>query len=89
MNQKQNILNVIHNENIEKIYKDNFKNTKIKDENENNKNNVLKNNNNILSKKLNLKKIFGNNITNKIVNEMYYKTNNIQKNEIKNNKIYK
>ena len=86
MNQKQNILNVIHNENIEKIYKDNFKNTKIKDDNENNKNNVLKNNNNILSKKLNLKKNFGNNITNKIVNEMYYKTNNIQKNEIKNNK---
>ena len=42
MNQKQNILNVIHNENIEKIYKDNFKNTKIKDDNENNKNNVLK-----------------------------------------------
>ena len=57
MNQKHNILNIIQNENIEKIYNDNFKDIKIKEDIENNKNIVLKNNNNILSKKLNLKKI--------------------------------
>ena len=87
MNQKHNILNIIQNENIEKIYNDNFKDIKIKEDIENNKNIVLKNNNNILSKKLNLKKNFGKNITNKIVNEMLYnKNDNLQKNEYKINK---